>query len=69
MSVQLEEFDFAIKGASRCKRGGEPDEGQRQVGLPSFGNYQFMGELTTMGNIIWLIIMVPVSMMFTGLGV
>ena len=69
MSVQLEEFDFAIKGASRCKRGGEPDEGQRQVGLPSFGNFQFMGELTTMGSIIWLIIMVPVSMMFTGLGV
>ena len=34
MSVQLEECDFAIKGASRRKRGGEPDEGQRQVDLP-----------------------------------
>lgn len=26
MSVQVEEFDFAIKGASPRKRGGEPDE-------------------------------------------
>ena len=47
MSVQVEEFDFAIKGASRRKRGGEPAEGQRQVGLPSSGNFQFMGELAT----------------------
>ena len=69
MSLQLAESDFAIKEASRRKRGGESDEGQRQVGLPSFGNFQFMGELATMGNIIWLIIMVPVSMLFTGLGV
>ena len=30
----LEESGFAIKEASRRRRGGEPDEGQRQVDLP-----------------------------------
>ena len=29
----LEESGFAIKEASRRRRGGEPDEGQRQVDL------------------------------------
>ena len=36
----LEESDFAIKEASRRKRGGKSDQGQKQVGLPSLDNFQ-----------------------------
>jgi len=42
--VVLEESDFAIKEASRRKRGGKSDQGQKQVGLPSLDNFQFVEE-------------------------